>query len=164
MSKTRLLPYFWGPIAVGMALSAVWSTASANAAPDAKSIQKERDSLQGTWLPHEARIGGQDIPAEVLKSLRLTLKGDRYEVSTGKASDKTSDSGVIMFDPSTTPHTMAIKGEAGPNKGKTLLAIYELAGDELKICYDLSGGKTPAEFASEPATQLLLVKYRRETR
>ena len=34
---------------------------------------------------------------------------------------------------------MDITGTNGPNKGKTFLVIYELKGDELRVCYDLSG-------------------------
>src|SRR4051794_40819519 len=36
---------------------------------------------------------------------------------------------------------MDITGTSGPNKGKTILAIYEQKGDTLRICYDLSGKK-----------------------
>jgi hypothetical protein len=40
-------------------------------------------------------------------------------------------------------------------------AIYELDGDTLRICYDLSRTKRPAEFKTLPATQLYLVTYER---
>ena len=46
-------------------------------------------------------------------------------------------------------------------RGKTFTAIYELNGDTLRICYDLSGAKRPAEFKSAPATRLYLVTYQR---
>ncbi len=59
---------------------------------------------------------------------------------------------------------MAITGTKGPNQGKTIPAIYELNGDTLKVCYDLSGEGHPTEFQSKAGTKLFLVTYRRETR
>jgi uncharacterized protein (TIGR03067 family) len=58
---------------------------------------------------------------------------------------------------------MDILGTEGPNKGKTFLAIYELTGDSLKICYDLEGKTRPTEFRTNPGTQLFLVLYKRVT-
>jgi uncharacterized protein (TIGR03067 family) len=52
-------------------------------------------------------------------------------------------------------------GTEGPNQGKTFPAIYELNGDTLRICYDLSGAKRPAEFKTIAGTKLYLVTYSR---
>ena len=57
---------------------------------------------------------------------------------------------------------MDITGTEGPNKGKTFQAIYELDGDTLKVCYDLSGKGRPTEFKTAEGTQLFLVIYTRE--
>ena len=56
---------------------------------------------------------------------------------------------------------MTITGTEGPNHGKTFPAIYEIKGDTLRICYDLSGVKRPTEFKSVPGTRLYLVTYSR---
>jgi len=37
-----------------------------------------------------------------------------------------------------------------------------LAGDTLKVCYDLTGKTRPAEFKTTEGSQLYLVTYRRE--
>jgi uncharacterized protein (TIGR03067 family) len=57
---------------------------------------------------------------------------------------------------------MIITGTEGPNIGKTYPAIYELKGDLLRICYDLSGVKHPTEFKSIAGTKLYLVTYNRK--
>ena len=57
---------------------------------------------------------------------------------------------------------MTITGTEGPNQGKTFPAIYELKGDTLRICYDLSGAKRPTEFKSIAGTRLYLVTYNRK--
>ncbi len=40
--------------------------------------------------------------------------------------------------------------------------IYELEGDTLRVCYDLSGKKRPGEFKTAEGTQLYLVTYTRK--
>jgi uncharacterized protein (TIGR03067 family) len=57
---------------------------------------------------------------------------------------------------------MDITGTEGPNKGKTMLAIYELEGDSMKVCYDMSGKERPTEFKTKPGTAQFLAKYKRE--
>ena len=52
-------------------------------------------------------------------------------------------------------------GTDGPNKGKTFLAIVELDGDTMKVCYDLSGQARPTRFESKEKTLLFLAEYRR---
>ena len=75
---------------------------------------------------------------------------------------ETRDRGSVKLDPAATPKAMDITGTDGPNKGKTLLAIYELDGDRLKICYDLSGKNRPTAFQTTNGSLLFLVTYQRQ--
>ena len=119
---------------------------------------KDGDNLQGTWLPSTAELGGKMFPDEVRKSIKLEVKGDRYTVTVGTQPDR----GTCKLDPSTKPKALDITGTDGPNKGRTILAIYERVGDTLRVCYDLSGKSRPTEFKTKPGTQLFLVTYQRE--
>ena len=56
---------------------------------------------------------------------------------------------------------MPFKNTIGPNKKKTLRAIYELKGDSLRICYHLDGKPRPKKFETEPKTSIYLVNYQR---
>jgi uncharacterized protein (TIGR03067 family) len=118
----------------------------------------DADSLQGTWLPANAELGGAKSPDEVRKTIKLVVKDDRYTVTVGKGVDR----GTVKLNPSAKPKEMDITGTDGPNKGKTILAIYEVDGDTLRICYDLSGKNRPREFKTREGTQLFLVTYKRE--
>jgi uncharacterized protein (TIGR03067 family) len=71
------------------------------------------------------------------------------------------DKGTYTLDEAARPKGMTITGTEGPNKGKTFPAIYELQGDTLRLCYDLSGTKRPTEFKSSAGTELFLVTYTR---
>ena len=119
---------------------------------------KDGDNLQGTWLPSTAELGGKMFPDEVRKSIKLVVKDTQYTVTVGKEADQ----GTVKLNPSAKPKEMDITGTDGPNKGKTFLAIYELDGDTLRICYDLGGKNRPTEFKTKEGSQLFLVTYKRE--
>jgi uncharacterized protein (TIGR03067 family) len=114
------------------------------------------DALEGVWLPSAAELGGKKFPDEVRKSIKLEVKGDRYTVTVGTQPDR----GTCKLDPSTKPKALDITGTDGPNKGRTILAIYERVGDTLRVCYDLSGKSRPTEFRTKEGTPLFLVEYK----
>lgn len=114
--------------------------------------------LQGMWKPISSEVGGQALPDAVINSISLKMDSGKYEVFVGQAPDR----GTYTIDPSTKPKGMSVTGTEGPNVGKTFPAIYELKGDTLTICYDLSGAQRPTEFKSLAGTKLYLVTYVRK--
>jgi uncharacterized protein (TIGR03067 family) len=134
-------------LAVGASLHAF----PAGSPDDAKAIQ-------GNWKPSAAELAGQPMPDAVLKTISLKLDNGKYEVFVGAAPDR----GTYTIDSTTSPRSMTISGTEGPNTGKTYPAIYELKGDTLRICYDLSGAKHPTEFKTVAGTGLYLVTYTRQ--
>ena len=119
--------------------------------PDAKAIE-------GSWTPIKAELGGQPLPDAVLKTISLKLADGKYEAMGGGHPDY----GTYSLDAAMQPKSMTVIGTNGPNQGKTFPCIYELKGDTLRICYDLSGAKRPAEFKTVAGTKLYLVTYHRK--
>jgi uncharacterized protein (TIGR03067 family) len=138
-------------LSIGLAVAASLSALAADPPDDAKAVQ-------GSWTPAKADLGGQPMPEAVLKSISLKLDHGKYEVFVGVNPDR----GTYTLDATSKPKGMTITGTEGPNRGKTFPAIYELKGDTLQICYDLSGAKRPAEFKSIVGTRLYLVTYQRK--
>jgi uncharacterized protein (TIGR03067 family) len=114
------------------------------------------ETLEGTWLPSSAELGGKQFPEKVRKTIRLELKGDRYTATVGTVFDR----GRFKLNQSAKPKALDITGAEGPNKGKTILAIYERNGDTLRVCYDLSGKSRPTKFKTAAGTPLFLVLYK----
>jgi uncharacterized protein (TIGR03067 family) len=114
-------------------------------------------TIQGKWKPVQAELAGQPMSDELLKIISLKLDHGRYEVFVADEPDR----GTYAIDDSATPKAMTVTGTEGPNQGRTFPAIYELAGDTLRICYDLSGARRPTEFKSVAGTKLYLVTYAR---
>jgi uncharacterized protein (TIGR03067 family) len=124
---------------------------AANSSDDIKGIQ-------GKWKPVTAVLAGRPMPDEVVKSISLKLEDGKYEVFVGEHPDR----GTYTLDAQTQPKSITVVGTEGPNHGRTFPAIYELRGETLRICYDLSGAKRPTEFRSVADTKLYLVTYRRQ--
>lgn len=114
--------------------------------------------LDGTWSALAADIGGEPMPEEIRKTIRLVIHEGTYSVTVAGHPDN----GIVVLDPAKQPKAMDITGTSGPNKDKRILAIYETTGDTLRICYDLSGNARPTAFKTEKNTQLFLVLYARE--
>src|SRR5262245_44431979 len=115
----------------------------------------DADALQGKWLPSEGERAGTPFPAQ---NISLEIKDGKYTVMAGGGSDRVT----IKINASAKPKEMDVTGTDGPNKGKTFKAIYELDGDTLKICYDLSGKGRPKEFKTKAGSNDLLVIYKRD--
>jgi uncharacterized protein (TIGR03067 family) len=140
----------------GVAMLLAMSVATLCRGDDTK--KPDAESIDGTWLPSAAELSGEKFPDEVLKTIKLIVGEGKYTVTVGEGVDK----GTVKLDPSAKPKALDITGTEGPNKGKTILAIYEPSGDTLRVCYDLSGKARPGEFKTEKGTLLFLVTYDRQ--
>jgi uncharacterized protein (TIGR03067 family) len=125
---------------------------------DAAKAEEEGKKMQGTWKPVTAELAGKPFPDDILKTMKLVVTDGKYTVTVGEQTDE----GTVKLDPAKDPRAMDIVGTKGPNKGKTIPAIYELTDTTLRVCYDLSGKARPKEFKTRADTQLFLVEYKRE--
>jgi uncharacterized protein (TIGR03067 family) len=121
---------------------------------------KDLAKLAGKWQPTSMQIGKAKLPDAQLKAITMTLEGNKYKVVVVEDKGPSPDKGTLKIDPKAKPMTMDINGEEGPNKGKTMLCIYEVDAETLKICYDLEGKKRPTEFKADTDKTMLAV-YKR---
>lgn len=132
-----------------MALSiSGWSGASCHSADEA-----DAKAIQGTWAIVSAEIGGELFPVEAFNNVQLVLKDGTYKLAI--------DEGIYKLLDADGRKGIDVIGEKGPNKGKTIPAIYEIKGDSMKICYDLDGKTRPGKFETEKGTRQFLATYKR---
>ncbi len=136
----------------------ILATASTGFCAEPKAPAKEAAKFNGTWALSSGTMSGEKLADEVQKSIHLTLTNGKYRVKIGDQTDE----GTYKVDESKTPNTLTLTGTNGPNKGKTMLAIYELDKETLKVCYDLSGKAFPDKFESKPNTTSFLATYERQ--
>ena len=102
--------------------------------------------------------GRKPFESEDLKALVVKITGDRYEVRTKDGMD----AGSLKLDETQKPKTMDATKTEGLDAGKLIKAIYEIAGDTMRVCYAFDGGERPTELATKDGSAWVLITYKRE--
>ncbi len=123
-----------------------------------EAIKKELAQAEGVWAIVSIELEGEKLPEEVLKGAQITIKGTSYGMKLGDGME----SGSFKIDPAAKPKSMDILPAEGPHKGQTLLAIYEVNGDDLKMCIALPGKDRPKEFVSKAGSGHVLEILKRQ--
>ena len=124
----------------------------------AAAVKKDRQALQGAWQVVTYETGGEALPEETVKNLRVVFAGDQMTMSLPKDAGKREY--TITLDPTQQPKTI----DASPNLAKlkvktTMPGIYQLDGDTLKLCLATLGGKVrPKDFESAAGANLITLK------
>ncbi len=112
-------------------------------------------SLEGTWQPLYAELGGEEAPKMALEKMEIELRAGEYAV---RFAGLTADHGTYTVD---ADGHLSLHGVAGPNAGKTIPALFKFTDDTLSICYGL-GGTRPVNFRTGQDPELYLVNYQRK--
>jgi len=128
--------------------------------PQEGTIPKDFQDLQGTWQVTSVTSDGKDIPAEEIKGFKVRIQGDKYTLEVDK---QVLEEGQLKVDSSQKPKTIDSIAATGANKGKSQRGIYEVEGDNLKICFAPPGkDQRPTELASKPGSLNELSVYKKE--
>jgi uncharacterized protein (TIGR03067 family) len=121
-----------------------------------KKGKTDLDKLQGTWNIITLEMDGQSMSPG---GSQIVIKGSRFTTKAMGAEY----GGSLKVDESKKPKTFDLKFTSGPEKGNTSLGIYELEGDEWRICLTVTGKKRPTRFAAAPGSGVALETLTRET-
>lgn len=138
-------------------LFSIFGLSASGAADDKSDLAMELKKFQGAWTFESVEAGGQKLPAEQFKGMKLVFVGEKYTVKSG---DMVITAATMTLDLSKSPRTMDCKVTEGPNKGTVILGIYEINADTLKVCFDPDGKKRPTEFKADTGSQTLVVHKR----
>jgi uncharacterized protein (TIGR03067 family) len=117
----------------------------------------DKEKLQGRWVVTSGVMDGTKIPKDQIKG-DLVFKGNTYTYTAG---DSEAGDGTFKIDPSKKPKFLNSVPSDGPVKGQTIEEIYELDGDNLKICLSLPGNNRPTEFTAPEGSGRWLFTYKR---
>lgn len=125
------------------------------AGQDSDDAKQELQNMQGGWRVVSSQVGDEQASADEVKQRKTIIKGNTltYVPSSGP---KDTREGTIKLDPKTKAFDWACTvPEAG-----TMLAIYELKGDDLKIGFGNDGMVRPRRFVigKEDVVWLLVLK------
>jgi uncharacterized protein (TIGR03067 family) len=121
-------------------------------------VKKEYKKTDGTWAVTTFTMDGNNTPEEEVKKFRLVLDGEKY---TLKQEDNVVSKGTAKIDPSKKPKTIDITPTEGDGQGTAMLGIYEIDGDNYKVCYAAGGKDRPTKFGSEAGSGHILFVFKR---
>ena len=109
-------------------------------------MQSDTEKLTGVWDIVALETEGAKLSESLFIGSKIILNGASFTtVSMGATY-----SGSFTVDESKNPKTMDMTFTDGTHSGAKSLAIYELNGDEWKLCLCLAGGDRPLEFSTSP--------------
>jgi uncharacterized protein (TIGR03067 family) len=129
--------------------------------PNDDAAKKDLEKFQGNWTLISAERGGKKTPQEDAKKITLSIQGNKFVL---RKEAVIISEGTMALDPTKKPKEIDETITTGPNKGKTYLAIYEIDGEQHKICFAAAGKERPKAFSSMPGTGQLLQVWKRDKR
>jgi uncharacterized protein (TIGR03067 family) len=138
--------------------------AHAAAGGDDEAFKKELKRLEGDWQCTREEGSANLTPEIILKGLRLTIEGNRYQTIWGGKSLGGAAT-ILKLDPKANPMTIDVEWISGATKGQKQLGIYKLIGDKLEVCWgEESSAKRPTKFTTKPGIGAgkLYVVYQRD--
>ena len=109
-------------------------------------MRQEMAKLEGEWEMVSGERDGQMLPEDLVKTGRRVSKDGEATVTIGNNPFMKAK---YTVDPTKKPKAIdyTVLSE-GPNKGKTVLGIYEIDGDTVKFCSAAVGKERPKEFSA----------------
>jgi uncharacterized protein (TIGR03067 family) len=136
-------------------------SAAAAGAQEGDLAQKEVAALQGAWKVVSLNEEGRKVPEAKIKERigdgRLTFAGNKVSFKNPKGE---KEEGTYKVDPTGRPKTIDVMPGTGDAKGKTLLGLYNLEGDELTLC--IGGLDDPRPAKIEGGRDITLMVLKRE--
>jgi uncharacterized protein (TIGR03067 family) len=121
-------------------------------------VKKEMKALEGNWELVSAVQDGDVATLPKDGSLQAIIKGDHITFQAGKTVVLTA---AFTLDPAATPKALNLVPSDGDQKGKSMPAIYELKGDEFKLCRADPGKDRPTDFTAKAGSGRFLAVYKR---
>jgi uncharacterized protein (TIGR03067 family) len=123
-------------------------------------VRNELERHQGTWVAVSFEREGQKTDDAVVKNTRRVVKGNRIVWKQGDAKFAETE---FEIDPSKNPKAIDVLPSDGPARGKRVLGIYQINGDELTICMAGPDMERPQEFSAKENSGQTLMVFRRES-
>jgi uncharacterized protein (TIGR03067 family) len=137
-------------------LGTLTTTALADDKADAK---KDLKALEGNWDVESLVFNGEELKDKY--KLSFVFKEDSFTIEGDDNIKKEYGKFKIKLDPSTNPKCMDFTVSLGNQKDLTLEGLYEVKGDDLRLCFRV-GKDRPTEFKSAENSNTALVTLKRQ--
>jgi uncharacterized protein (TIGR03067 family) len=147
-------------------------TTAVLADPPAAAPANDLGKIQGYWKPLQCETEGKAMmPTEIMKQVTVVFDKNEYYLYF-KDSKKTDKDGKpivlrlalanVELDEKAVPKAITFEFAEGQLKGKKSHGIYELSGNQLKLCYGPVEKPKPTKFESPANSGYFLETWARQ--
>lgn len=119
---------------------------------------KPGQRLEGTWMITSVVRNDNPLSEDRLNEAKFIFQAERF---VQKLGDKTLAKGTFRLDPDKKPAAIDLTMSEGEDKDKSILGIYQVEDDVLRICGAAPGQDRPTEFAARDGSGHTLVTCKR---
>lgn len=122
-------------------------------------LKKDVEGMQGTWKLVALNQEGETEPLEgQMARLKVIVEGHRRTVRAGSTVYAVSH---YRVNPWAQPPTIDVLVTQGGSRGQTMLGIYEITGDRLRVCLAPGGRERPRDFSPQIGSGHVLQELQR---
>ena len=121
-------------------------------------VQAELKKLDGAWKQIDALYQGERIPEQWSQRTPTVYYVFTRDKCVELHNDQVNGEITIKIDPTKNPKTLDVTGTEGKHKGKTVLCIYELTDDTLKIGFVPGSDRRPPDFSKPDSMTIFTFK------
>ena len=137
--------------------------------PPATPPAGDLDKIQGYWKPLQCELEGKgQMPADLMKQVTVVFDKNEYHLYFKDSKLDKDNKPIILrlalanISLEASTKTITFEFADGPLKGKKSHGIYELAGNQLKLCYGPSDRPKPTKFESTAGSGYFLETWARQ--
>lgn len=113
------------------------------------------NNIEGDWAITEAVVSGQEVPTDILSTMKLKIERGSFDAKSGETMSKGKISNVDRNSPS----QILFKIDSGVDSGREVKAIFKMENKNLKIAYSLTSD-FPTDFNSTKENRFLVMTYK----
>ncbi len=118
----------------------------------------ELNRVEGSWQVASVEAEGERLSAQAVTNIYMIITDHKYEVMNLGVET----GGTFEVDNTKTPSQIEIHCTTGADSGSSWPGIYEVNGDELRVCYARRGKKRPTAFSAIDNPSLMMITYKRK--
>jgi uncharacterized protein (TIGR03067 family) len=111
-------------------------------------MSSDAESLQGTWNIDSLEVEGRKMNRDLFSGAQIIIDGDLFATRGMGAPYK----GTFVVNDASVPKSFDVLFNEGPHSGSSSLGIYELDGDQWKLCLGFAGMSRPRDFVTLPGS------------